>query len=101
MPHGGTSVNEGTNIIIYVEKGEGETGGTVIPDVSGKTYSDAVDTITNAGLSAVIEGDEDGVAVKTDPAYGITVDEGSEVTIYFEKTEEEAQEGEETSDDQG
>lgn len=92
-PHGGTVVNEGTSIIIYVEKGEGETGSIVVPDVSGMSYTDAVDKITNAGLSAVIEGDEDGTAVKTDPAYGITVDEGAEITIYFEKVEEE-----ETSD---
>ena len=55
-----------------------------MPDVTGKTYSEAVKEITAAGLSAVSENeDESGVVVKTDPAHGITVDEGSEVKIYL------------------
>lgn len=84
MPHGGTTVDEGSKVLIYVEKGEGETGNKVVPDVTGKTYSEAVKEITAAGLSAVTENeDESGVVVKTDPAHGITVDEGSEVKIYL------------------
>lgn len=89
VPHGGTVVDEGSKVLIYVEKGEGDTGSIIVPDVKGKDYDAAVGEITAAGLSAVVEGDEEGVAVKTEPAYGITVDEGSEVKVYFEKEEPE------------
>jgi len=89
MPHGSAVVKEGSKVLIYVEKGEDETGTIVVPDVKGKTYDEAVKILTERGLGAVIYGDETGIAAGTEPKYGLTVEKGTEVTIYFEAAAEE------------
>jgi len=58
----------------------------VIPDVSGATSSTAETALAALGLIAVIETEssdsfEEGLAVRTDPAYGSQVTVGSRVTI--------------------
>jgi len=89
MPHGSAVVKEGSNVLIYVEKGENETGSIVVPDVRGKTYDEAVKILSERGLGAVISGDETGIAVATEPKYGLTVEKGTEITILFESVTEE------------
>ena len=79
-------------MLIYVEKGENDTGSIVVPDVSGRTYEQAVILLSDAGLDVLISGDETGIAVRTEPKYGLTVEKGTEVTVYFEKQEEETEE---------
>jgi len=62
-----------------------------VPDVTGKSYSAAAAALGAANLNAVpIEDifDPDvpaGKVVKTDPAVGQLVDEGTSVTVYVSK----------------
>ena len=50
-PAAGTAVSSGTQIVIYVSSG----GETVVPDVAGKTVSEAKAILLAAGFSAVSE----------------------------------------------
>ena len=85
VPAAGTEVERGSKLLIYVTKAEGEETGTKVPDVRGLSYSEAVSEINGAGLSAVITGDEENGTVNSQkPAYGLYVEEGSEVTLNFE-----------------
>ena len=85
VPHGNTEVLEGTQITLYVEKGEDETGTVIIPDVRGKDYDTAITELIAAGLEVVLDGDDIGIVTEISPKAGITVDEGSEVKITFTK----------------
>lgn len=89
VPHGGTEVLEGSKVIIYVEKGEGETGNVMIPTVKGLSKDEAVTALVDAGLEVVLKGDETGIVTNVSPKCGITVEEGSEVTITVSSKEEE------------
>ncbi|MGE4214024.1 MAG: PASTA domain-containing protein [Anaerotignaceae bacterium] len=91
VPHGNTEVLEGSKVIIYVEKGEGETGNVIVPSVKGMKYDEAVTTLVDAGLEVVLKGDETGVVTDVSPKSGITVEEGTEVTITIGTKEEETQ----------
>lgn len=85
VPAAGTEVEKGSKLLIYVTKAEGEEDGIKVPDVRGLSYEEAVSEINGAGLSAVIKGDEENGTVKSQsPAYGLYVEEGSEVTLNFE-----------------
>lgn len=85
VPAAGTEVDRGSKLLIYVTKGEDEKAGIKVPDVRGLNYEEAVKAITDAGLSAVIKGDEEnGIVKKQSPVYGVFVEEGSEVTLNFE-----------------
>ncbi len=60
-----------------------------IPDVSGKTYADAVNILSTSGLQVasspeIIYTDqmEEGKVIKTNPKAGTTVKENSKITIY-------------------
>lgn len=88
-PHGGTEVEEGSKILLYVTKAEGDTGNIQVPNVSGLSYDEAVGAITDARLEAVIEGDQAGVVLKQSPSAGISVEEGTEITLTFGVKEEE------------
>ena len=54
VPSAGTEVEEGTKVLLYVTKGEGDKGNVQVPDVNGLSYNDAVKKISNVGLSAVV-----------------------------------------------
>ncbi len=82
-PHAGTEVAEGSKIIVYVTKGEDDDNMTQIPSVLGKTYDEAIQTIMDAGLSAVVNGDENGVVINQSPKKGEYVIKGSEVKLEF------------------
>jgi len=85
VPHGNTEVLEGTQITLYVEKGEDETGTVIIPDVKGKDYDTALTELIDAGLEVVLLGDDIGIVTEISPRAGITVDAGSEVKITLSK----------------
>lgn len=91
VPHGGAEVLEGSKVILYVEKGEGETGSVIVPAVKGLQYDEAVTALVDAGLEVVLKGDETGVVTDVSPKGGITVEEGSEVTITISAKKEEPQ----------
>ena len=81
VPKAGTQVDEGSTILLYVERAEGDTGTVKVPDVVGKTYDEAVNALMDLGLSPVLTGDEKGVVTYQSPLPGITVDEGAEIQI--------------------
>ena len=77
-----------TSIVLLLPKLT-TTKDVIVPNVSGKTLSEAIDILNNAGLK--ISADrrttpsdtiKEGDVVKTDPSSGRTVKEGSMVVIY-------------------
>ena len=58
------------------------------PNVVGKSYDDAVKELTESGFEVVFEGEEGGNVVSQSPNHGLSVEEGSEVTIKLEKAKE-------------
>ena len=86
-PHTGTEVQEGSTIILYVTKAAGEDNTVQVPNVLGRSYNEAVAAIMNAGLGAVINGDENGVVVSQSPKKGETVSPGEDITLTFEVTD--------------
>ncbi len=92
-PHAGTEVAEGSTIIVYVTKGENDDNMTQTPSVLGRSYDEAVQIIMDAELSAVVEGDENGVVVSQNPNKGEYVVKGSDITLQFEVKDGGAEEG--------
>ena len=90
VPKGGTEVEVGSEVILYVAKSEDDSGTVKVPNVTGKSYSDAVSILSDAGFEVVFEGEiGNSVVTAQDPKYGVSVDEGSEVTITLTKKEPE------------
>ena len=85
VPAAGTEIDKGSKLLIYVKKSEEDGEGIKVPDVRGLDYESAVRSISDAGLFAVITGDEaNGVVKSQEPAYGLFVEKGTEVKINFE-----------------
>ena len=85
VPAAGTEVDKGSKLLIYVKKSETDGEGIKVPDVRGFDYDSAVKSISDAGLFAVITGDEENGVVKSqEPAYGLFVEKGTEVKLNFE-----------------
>ncbi len=84
-PKAGTSLPEGSTIILYIAKaGEGQ----VIPDFVGKNFREASDTLETMGFRVAVVPSEDssvpvGQVIKTEPAANTTVAVGTTVTIYY------------------
>lgn len=89
VPKGGTQVEVGSEVILYVAKSEEDSGTVKVPDVMGKTYTEAVSVLKESGFEVIFEG-EVGNSIVTDqnPKYGVSVEKGSEVTITLTKQEE-------------
>lgn len=93
VPHAGTEVAEDSTVIVYVTKGPNDDNMTQTPNVMGRTYDEAVGALMEAGLSPVVNGDENGVVVSQSPQKGEYVNNGSEVTITLEVTDNGIEEG--------
>lgn len=79
-PHGGVDVEEGSEILLYVTKGEEDGQNDVsVPDVTGKNYSEAVTILNDMELEVEFEGDQNGVVLSQDPKAGIFVESGATV----------------------
>ena len=90
VPKAGTEVEVGSEVILYVAKSEEDSGTVKVPDVMGKSYSEAVSTLSEEGFEVVFEGEiGNSVVTAQDPKYGVSVDKGSEVTITLKKKESE------------
>ena len=88
VPKSGTKVEVGSEVILYVAKSESDSGTVKVPDVMGKTYSEAVKTLSDAGFEVVFNGETSNSTVTAqDPKYGVSVEEGSKVTITLTKRE--------------
>ena len=93
VPHAGIEVAEDSTVIVYVTKGPNDDNMTQTPNVMGRTYDEAVGALMEAGLSPVVNGDENGVVVSQSPQKGEYVNNGSEVTITLEVTDNGIEEG--------
>jgi len=87
-PPPGMSVKSGTRIIIFVSKGH-EPISIEVPNVIGKTRSDAIKLIESAGLKVgqiFISGTEgtQGYVVNQQPGAGTNLKVGSEVDLYLD-----------------
>lgn len=88
-PSEGLRVKKGQEVLLTVNKGEGETL-VAVEDVAGKNQTDAFNYIKNLGFTPQIESVNDdetaaGFAIKTEPKAGTKVPMGSTVTIYVSK----------------
>ena len=90
FPHGGTQLEEGSQITLYVEKGEEDQGTMPVPDVRGKTYSEAVTILNDNGFEVEEIENTKGVVVAQDPKYGVSVEPSTKVmlTMGEEETKE-------------
>jgi stage V sporulation protein D (sporulation-specific penicillin-binding protein) len=84
VPKGGTTVDVGSEVILYVQRSEEDTGTVSVPNVVGKNYEQAETTLTNAGFTVAFEGDQSGTVTAQDPKYGVSVAKGSEVMLTLE-----------------
>ena len=78
----------GSEIILYVEQSQDEEEGKNIPNVIGLTYTEAMEKLTKLGFEVVFSGDINGIVENQSPEYGISIEEGSEVTIDLASPEE-------------
>lgn len=84
VPKSGTTVDVGSEVILYVQRSEEDTGTVSVPNVVGKNYEQAETTLTNAGFTVAFEGDQSGTVTAQDPKYGVSVAKGSEVMLTLE-----------------
>lgn len=84
VPKGGTTVDVGSEVILYVQRSEEDTGTVSVPNVVGKNYEQAETTLTNAGFTVAFEGNQSGTVTAQDPKYGVSVAKGSEVMLTLE-----------------
>lgn len=84
VPKVGTTVDVGSEVILYVERSAEDTGTVSVPNVVGKNYEQAETTLTNAGFTVAFEGDQSGTVTAQDPKYGVSVAKGSEVMLTLE-----------------
>lgn len=82
VPKAGTEVEVGSEVILYVEKSEADSGTAKVPNVIGKSYSEAVELLSEEGFEVVFEGEtENSTVTAQNPKYGVSVEKGSEVTV--------------------
>ncbi len=92
FPHGGTQLEEGSQITLYVEKGEEDEGTMPVPDVRGKTYTEAVTLLNDNGFEAEAEDKTKGVVLSQSPKYGVSVELGTTITLTMGEQEEDDEE---------
>lgn len=84
-PEAGTEVSEGYTIRLYIAKsGEGQ----ILADYSEMNYKSAQNDLEGMGFKVTLEPVTDsdldvGLVVKTEPAAGTSVLDGSEITVYY------------------
>lgn len=89
-PEAGTEVPKGHTIRLYIAKsGEGQ----ILPDFEGENYQEAANTLEAMGFVVTLEPLKDdnvevGEVIKTKPAAGSSIFEGSDVTVYYSANEE-------------
>jgi membrane peptidoglycan carboxypeptidase len=76
-PGAGASVGAGAEVTVYTSNG----ALTALPDVTGKTASDAIQILVTAGFSVPYSGDGNAIVTGTDPAANSAVAPGATVTL--------------------
>ena len=88
VPKGGTTVDVGSEVILYVTKSESDSGTVGVPNVVGNTYEQAASTLQQSGFTVAFEGEQSGVVTAQEPKYGVSVAKGSEVMLTLEVPEQ-------------
>jgi serine/threonine-protein kinase len=86
-PAAGETVDEGSDVTLYVSKGPAPV---VIPDVAGRSESDATAQLEAEGLDVHVERQyndsvADGEAIRTSPRAGRNARAGDDVTLYVSR----------------
>ncbi|MEA4816022.1 MAG: penicillin-binding transpeptidase domain-containing protein [Lachnospiraceae bacterium] len=84
VPKAGTEIEEGSKIILYVEKAEGDKGSIAVPDVVSLSLNDALKEIYAAGLIGEFGDAEEGTVVSQSPPKGVFVEENSAVNLVVD-----------------
>ncbi|MBV9212259.1 MAG: serine/threonine protein kinase [Actinobacteria bacterium] len=84
-PAAGSSVPKDSRVTITVSRGPAKVA---VPDVTGKSVSDAQSALQGAGFSVTVTGPSDGTVVSQSPAGGTKADKGSNVTIVAQKKQQ-------------
>jgi serine/threonine-protein kinase len=84
-PPEGSDVEKGSTVTLYVSRGE-----TSVPNVVGKSVSDAKNTLQDAGFDVEVDGPDNGTVTDQDPSGGQDLARGETVEI---KSEAEDQKG--------
>ena len=99
VPEPGKTLPYGGTVILYTDESEANSNGTV-PDVVGRSVSDANQLITNAGFNINIVGSvPDGaeeIIVTQEPPAGSSAEIGSIVTVNIDPDALQQQEAEQT-----
>lgn len=82
-PPEGTEVDKGSTVTLLVSRGE-----LSVPNVVGKSVSDATNTLEDAGFDVKVNGPDDGIVTDQDPSGGDTANKGSKVKITSEKPDD-------------
>jgi eukaryotic-like serine/threonine-protein kinase len=86
-PSAGVKVAKGTRVTITVSRGTPQVS---VPDVTGKSTSDATNTLRAAGFSVTVteisgSADQAGKVIRQEPSAGSKENKGSNVTIFVGK----------------
>lgn len=88
IPEPGKTLPYGGTVILYTDQSEADSIGTV-PDVLGRSVSDANQMITNAGFNINIVGEvpegQEEIVITQDPPAGSTAETGSIITVSLEE----------------
>lgn len=88
VPHNGEMVIAGTKVLLYTTKGDNEGDTSKVPDVRGMDYTNAYDTLEQAGFKTTVDGESEGVVVSQKPLSSVFAEKGSDIVLKFEKPEE-------------
>lgn len=83
LPKPDVSVPQGSDVLLYTEKPDGNTKVTM-PDLTSKTISEATTALKNLGLNIRVTGT--GVAVKQSVASGTAIQKGEVVEVEFKQS---------------
>ncbi|MCB7302787.1 Stk1 family PASTA domain-containing Ser/Thr kinase [Bariatricus massiliensis] len=100
----GKKVDEGTSVSYTVSKGKKPADTVTVPQITGRTLSEARSMLSNVGLSyteSYVDSDADyGIVVNCDPGVGKKLEVGSTVTLYISNASQ-AGGGQEPGDNSG
>jgi serine/threonine-protein kinase len=78
-PPEGSEVEKGSTVTLYVSRGQSS-----VPNVVGKSVSDARETLEDAGFDVEVNGPDDGKVTEQDPGAGEDASQGDTVEITSE-----------------
>ncbi|HUQ00707.1 MAG TPA: Stk1 family PASTA domain-containing Ser/Thr kinase [Aeromicrobium sp.] len=85
-PPEGSEVEKGSTVTLFVSRGE-----STVPNVVGKTVSEARNTLDDAGFDVSVDGPQNGKVTDQDPSSGDKASPGSTVRITSEADQQQQQ----------